>query len=58
MKKTIIALSLLLLVGCAGKTRLVPQLYMPSPPEILMEAPKELNTIKVIDNGTKVDLVK
>lgn len=35
-----------LLAGCAGKTKLVPQAYMPEPPEILMRAPKDLNTIK------------
>jgi hypothetical protein len=52
MKKFIVLLPLLLLMGCAGKTRLVPQAYMPEPPEILMKAPKELNTIKV--NKTSV----
>ena len=52
MKKLIILLPLVLLMGCAGKTRLVPQAYMPEPPEILMKAPKELNTIKV--NKTSV----
>lgn len=37
----------LALSGCAVfKTKLVPQAYMPEPPEILMKAPKELNTIK------------
>jgi uncharacterized lipoprotein YajG len=46
MKYFVIILSLLLLSGC-GKTRLVPQAYMPTPPEILMKAPRELNTIKV-----------
>jgi hypothetical protein len=46
MKKLIAILSLVLLSACAGKTHLVPQPYMPSPPEILMKAPKELNTIK------------
>lgn len=35
------------LSGCAVfKTKLVPQAYMPEPPEILMRAPKELHTIK------------
>lgn len=52
MKKLIVLLPLVLLMGCAGKTRLVPQAYMPEPPEILMKAPKELNTIKV--NKTSV----
>lgn len=42
----IIPLSLAL-SGCAVfKTKLVPQAYMPEPPEILMRAPKDLNTIK------------
>ena len=42
----IIPLSLVL-SGCAVfKTKLVPQAYMPEPPEILMRAPKDLNTIK------------
>jgi hypothetical protein len=37
----------LVLSGCAVfKTKLVPQAYMPEPPEILMRAPKDLNTIK------------
>lgn len=50
MKKLIVLLPLVLLMGCAGKTRLVPQAYMPEPPEILMKAPKELNTIKITKN--------
>lgn len=38
----------LMLSGCAmfTKTKLVPQAYMPEPPEILMRKPKELNAIK------------
>jgi hypothetical protein len=52
MKHLIIILPLLLLAGCAGKTRLVPQAYMPEPPEILMKEPRELNTIKVTKNVT------
>lgn len=52
MKRLIIILPLLLLAGCAGKTRLVPQAYMPTPPEVLMKAPRELNTIKVTKNVT------
>lgn len=46
MKKLIVLLPLVMLMGCAGKTRLVPQAYMPEPPAILMQAPKELRTIK------------
>ena len=46
MKRIVFLLPLVLLVGCAGKTRLVPQAYMPEPPAILMKAPKELHTIK------------
>ena len=46
MKQTLVLLSLVMLAGCAGKTRLVPQAYMPEPPAILMQAPKELHTIK------------
>ena len=46
MKRIILILPLVLLAGCAGKTRLVPQAYMPEPPAILMQAPKELHTIK------------
>lgn len=46
MKQAIVILSLVLLAGCAGKTKLVPQAYMPEPPAILMQAPKELHTIK------------
>lgn len=46
MNKILLALPLVLLAGCAGKTRLVPQAYMPEPPAILMQAPKELHTIK------------
>lgn len=43
----------LALSGCAVfKTKLVPQAYMPEPPEILMKAPKELNTIKKDNNLT------
>lgn len=46
MKRIVFLLPLVLLTGCAGKTRLVPQAYMPEPPAILMQAPKELHTIK------------
>ena len=46
MKRLVFLLPLVLLTGCAGKTRLVPQAYMPEPPAILMQAPKELHTIK------------
>ena len=46
MKYAGILLLTILLSGCAGKTRLVPQAYMPEPPAILMQAPQELHTIK------------
>jgi len=46
VKRLVFLLPLVLLAGCAGKTRLVPQAYMPEPPAILMQAPKELHTIK------------
>jgi len=46
VKRIVFLLPLVLLAGCAGKTRLVPQAYMPEPPAILMQAPKELHTIK------------
>lgn len=55
MKRLIVLLPLVMLVGCAGKTRLVPQAYMPTPPEVLMKAPRELNTIKVVGNMTVSD---
>lgn len=43
----------LALSGCAVfKTKLVPQAYMPEPPEILMRAPRDLNTIKPDSNIT------
>ena len=44
-KILIASLLVLTLSGCGG-TKLVPQLYMPEPPEVLMRAPKDLNTIK------------
>lgn len=51
----IIPLSLAL-SGCAVfKTKLVPQAYMPEPPEILMRAPKDLNTIKPVEEEKKKD---
>jgi hypothetical protein len=50
MKSIVIIMLSLALAGCSvfggKKTRLIPQAYMPDPPEILMRAPKELNTIK------------
>lgn len=52
MKRTLILLPIVLLAGCAGKTRLVPQAYMPEPPAVLMQAPKELHTIKKETNLT------
>lgn len=43
----------IMLSGCMGnifgggkKTKLVPQAYMPEPPQMLMEPTKPLNTIK------------
>jgi len=49
MKYLVIIVLSLALAGCSifggKKTRLVPQAYMPEPPAILMESPKELNTI-------------
>jgi hypothetical protein len=52
MKFSGIILLAILVSGCCTTTevRLVPQAYMPTPPEILMKSPRELNTIKVIDN--------
>lgn len=47
MRLLIIILPLMMLMGCGGKTHLVPQAYMPTPPEVLMKAPRELNTIKL-----------
>lgn len=57
MKKLIFILPLTIaLSGCAVfKTRLVPQAYMPDPPEILMKAPRELSTIKQKSNMTVTD---
>jgi hypothetical protein len=48
VKKLLIIPLVLALSGCAmfTKTKLVPQAYMPDPPEILMRKPKDLNTIK------------
>ena len=46
MKYASILLLAILLSGCAGKTRLVPQAYMPEPPAILMQPPQELHTIR------------
>lgn len=47
MKKLAIALVLsATLTACGGKTHLVTQAYMPEPPGVLMQNPKELNTIK------------
>lgn len=63
MNRLFIILPLVLLAGCAGKTRLVPQAYMPEPPAILMQAPKELHTIKknnltVTDKSVTVEAPK
>lgn len=55
MRVGIVLLMALSLSACSifggKKTRLVPQAYMPDPPGILMQAPKELKTIKK-DNVT------
>ena len=55
MNRLFIILPLVLLAGCAGKTRLVPQAYMPEPPAILMQAPKELHTIKQKEEAPEND---
>lgn len=55
MNRLLIILPLVLLSGCAGKTRLVPQAYMPEPPAILMQEPKELHTIKPKEEAPKND---
>ena len=53
--KYILALSLLLLAGCANPlTRLVPKVEMPSPPADLMKAPKPLKTIIPANPATNV----
>lgn len=46
MKKVLFVAPFLLLAACGPKIKLVPQAYMPAPPEILMKEPKQLNTIK------------
>lgn len=46
MKKLLVLASVVLLAGCGPKVKLVPQAYMPTPPDILMKDPKELNTIR------------
>ena len=50
MKKVLVIALALSLSACSlfggKKTRLVPQAYMPEPPAILMQTPKELKTIK------------
>lgn len=50
MRYASVVLMSLALAGCSilggKKTRLVPQAYMPEPPAVLMQAPKELHTIK------------
>jgi type IV pilus biogenesis protein CpaD/CtpE len=50
VRTVIIVLLALALSGCSvfggKKTRLVPQAYMPEPPAVLMQLPKELHTIK------------
>lgn len=47
MKKILLVAMALSLSACAGKkTVLVPQPYMPDPPSVLMQEPKELSPIK------------
>lgn len=50
MRTIVILLLAVSLSACSifggKKTRLVPQAYMPEPPGVLMEPPKELKTIK------------
>lgn len=46
MKKLLIVAPLFLLAACGPKVKLVPTAYMPTPPDILMKDPKQLNTIK------------
>ncbi len=53
MRALCIVLLAVALTGCAGKTRLVPQAYMPEPPAILMQPPKDLHTIKQNADGPK-----
>lgn len=56
MKKFCILL-LLPLAACGGRTHLVPQAYMPEPPAILMQAPKELHTIRQTNLTVDADSV-
>jgi len=51
MTRVFLITAFVVLAGCT-KTTLTPQAYMPAPPELLMRAPKELNTIK--DTSAKV----
>lgn len=53
-----IALLTLTLTGCAHKTVLVPQAYMPEAPAVLMQAPKELHTIKKTEQSVTVEAPK
>lgn len=46
MKYTAALVFSIMLVGCGPKKVLVPVPYMPEPPQILMQAPQDLNTIK------------
>ena len=59
MKKLLIIPLVLSLSGCAmfTKTKLVPQAYMPDPPEILMRKPKDLNTIKKEEPVTAAEAI-
>lgn len=53
MKAFLILIPLVLLSACGTKVKLVPRAYMPEPPEILMRAPKDLNTIKTVEEPAK-----
>lgn len=53
MKAFLILIPLVLLSACGPKVKLVPRAYMPEPPEILMRAPKDLNTIKPVEEPKK-----
>ena len=44
MKVVFTLMIVFMLAACAGKD--IPRAYMPTPPEILMRDPKQLNTIK------------
>lgn len=45
MKNIALLLIILTCTGCV-RTKLVPELYMPTPPEVLMREPPKLTTIR------------